>query len=129
VPRAALQAAEPPVAIWPQVDQPREVAAPEAPKLGTSDFSIAVWARADAADRVTGDLVSQYDARKRRGFHLTLKRRSIGFKRHFPVFCSHESRGLLGLHTEHPGTMSDLVPCVEFGIVAGIGLPHFPDDL
>lgn len=73
VPRAALHAAEPPVAIWPQVDQPREVAAPEAPKLGTSDFSIAVWARADAADRVTGDLVSQYDARKRRGFHLTLK--------------------------------------------------------
>jgi hypothetical protein len=57
------------------------------------------------------------------------KRRSIGFKRHFPDFCSHESRGLLGLHTEHPGTMSDLVPSVEFGIVAGIGLPHFPDDL
>jgi len=86
VPRAALQAAEPPVAIWPQVDQPREVAAPEAPKLGTSDFSIAVWARADAADRVTGDLVSQYDARKRRGFHLTLKKTFYRFQAPFSGF-------------------------------------------
>lgn len=72
-PWPCLHAAEPAAQTWPQVDQPRDVAAAEAPKLGTGDFSIAVWARADAADRMTGDLVSQYDARKRRGFHLTLK--------------------------------------------------------
>jgi hypothetical protein len=65
--------AQPGAGKWGRVDEPREVSAAEAPKLGTGDFSISVWARADGADRVTGDLVSQYDREKRRGFHLTLK--------------------------------------------------------
>jgi len=69
----SLQAAEPASQIWPQVDRPLVIPADQSPKLGTGDFSISVWARADATDRITGDLVSQYDARKRRGFHLTLK--------------------------------------------------------
>jgi hypothetical protein len=58
---------------WPSIEQPIVLPADKAPRVGTGDFSIAVWARADATDRVTGDLVSQYDTRKRRGFHLTLK--------------------------------------------------------
>ncbi|WP_395715987.1 LamG-like jellyroll fold domain-containing protein [Prosthecobacter sp.] len=70
---ASLRAAEPPVASWPRVDRPSDIPAEKTLRLGSSDFSIAVWARADAADRVTGDLVSQYDAQTRRGFHLTLK--------------------------------------------------------
>jgi len=69
----ALHAAEPPAAAWPRVDEPLILSAAKSPRLGAGDFSIAVWARADATDRVTGDLVSQYDARRRRGFHLTLK--------------------------------------------------------
>jgi len=68
-----LHAADPAAQKWPSVDEPIIIAADKAAKLGAGDFSIAVWARADARDRVTGDLVSQYDARKRRGFHLTLK--------------------------------------------------------
>lgn len=68
-----LRAAEPPLATWARVDQPTIIPAEKAPKLGTGDFSITVWARADAQDRVPGDLISQYDAQKRRGFHLTLK--------------------------------------------------------
>jgi hypothetical protein len=55
------------------VDKPLVLPAGQAPKLGAGDFSIAVWARADAADRITGDLVSQYDPKRKRGFHLTLK--------------------------------------------------------
>jgi len=55
------------------VDRPLDVPAAEVANLGTGDFSIALWVKADPADRVTGDLVSQYDVRKRRGFHLTLK--------------------------------------------------------
>lgn len=70
---SSLNAAEPPAAVWPLVDQPLVISADKAPKLDTNDFTIAVWARADATDRVTGDLVSRYDTRKRRGFHLTLK--------------------------------------------------------
>jgi hypothetical protein len=66
-------AAEPAAQTWIQVDQPLVIPADQAPKLGTGDFSISVWAKADATDRVTGDLVSQYDLKKRRGFHLTLK--------------------------------------------------------
>ena len=66
-------AAEPPAAAWPQVDKPLVLPAGQAPKPGRDDFSISVWARADAADRISGDLVSQYDPQKRRGFHLTLK--------------------------------------------------------
>lgn len=68
-----LHAAEPAPQSWKQVNQPLVIPAEQAPKLGTGDFSIAVWAKADVMDRVTGDLVSQYDVAKRRGFHLTLK--------------------------------------------------------
>ncbi len=40
-------------------------------ELGKGNFSIAAWV--DVEDASRGDLVSQYDAAKRRGFHLTLK--------------------------------------------------------
>lgn len=70
---ATLPAAEPAAPSWPQVNQPLDVPSSQAPRLGQTDFSISVWARADEADRVTGDLVSQYDPQKKRGFHLTLK--------------------------------------------------------
>ena len=69
----SLHAAEPPAGAWSVVNQPLVIAADQAPKPGSGDFSISVWARADAADRVTGDMLSQYDPQKRRGFHLTLK--------------------------------------------------------
>lgn len=52
---------------------PVEIPAAEAPKLGTGDFSLATWVRCDADDRIPGDLVSQYDPARKRGFHLTLK--------------------------------------------------------
>ncbi|MBX7212208.1 MAG: LamG domain-containing protein [Verrucomicrobiaceae bacterium] len=69
----SLHAAEPAAQAWPRVDQPLSIASDQAPKLGTGDFSVSVWARADAMDRVTGDLLSRYDTKKKRGFHLTLK--------------------------------------------------------
>jgi hypothetical protein len=51
-----------------------EVPAERAPRLGKGDFSVAVWMQSDeAADVVPGDLLSQYDRAKRRGFQLTLK--------------------------------------------------------
>lgn len=58
---------------WARIEEPLVVPAEKTPKLGTGDFSISVWARADDTDHVTGDLLSQYDPKKRRGFHLTLK--------------------------------------------------------
>lgn len=69
----SVQIAQAALFSWPKVNEPVEVRAVKAPKLGSTDFSISVWARADAPDRLTGDLVSQYDPRTRRGFHLTLK--------------------------------------------------------
>jgi hypothetical protein len=46
----------------------------DAPKLGTSDFTLATWIYTDNnIDDLPGDIASQYDAKKRRGFHLTLK--------------------------------------------------------
>ncbi len=62
-----------PVARWPVVDKPREVPADQAPRLGKGDFSLSAWVTCDAADRLPGDLVSMYDPKTRRGFHLTLK--------------------------------------------------------
>lgn len=42
--------------------------------LGKGDFSIALWMHTDKElDDVPGDLVSQYEPGRRRGFHLTLK--------------------------------------------------------
>lgn len=58
----------------PSVDEPREIPAKEALRLGAGDFTLAMWLRSEeVADRLPGDLVSQYDAARRRGFHLTLK--------------------------------------------------------
>jgi hypothetical protein len=68
-----LHAAEPAAPSWPQVNDPLVIPADQAPALGSSDFSISVWAKSAGTDRVTGDLISQYDTAKRRGFHLTLK--------------------------------------------------------
>ncbi len=57
----------------PVVDKPRAIPAQTA-AIGKGDFSIALWTQSDEfSDRLPGDLVSQYDAEKRRGFHLTLK--------------------------------------------------------
>lgn len=49
-------------------------AAKDAPKIGKQDFSLAMWVRCDEpSDSLPGDLISQYDVSKKRGFHLTLK--------------------------------------------------------
>lgn len=58
---------------WARVDRPIEVAAELAPQLGSGDFTILAWAQMDADNRVSGDLVSQYDPQAQRGFHFTLK--------------------------------------------------------
>lgn len=51
-----------------------EVSADKSPKMGTDDFSVAVWLHAaDGLDDVPGDILSQYDPARRRGFHLSLK--------------------------------------------------------
>lgn len=58
----------------PTLALPQRISAGEAPRLGSGEFTISVWAQSDeAADRLSGDLLSQYDAAGRRGFHLTLK--------------------------------------------------------
>lgn len=59
---------------WPAVDTPRQIPAGEAPQLGAGEFTLAMWIQSDeVADRLPGDLLSQYDPRRRRGFHVTLK--------------------------------------------------------
>lgn len=59
---------------WPTIELPRVIPAAQAPRLGNGDFTIALWAKSEeVADRLSGDLISQYDPAKRRGFHLTLK--------------------------------------------------------
>lgn len=59
---------------WPKVAQPLTVPVAESPRLGQDDFTIALWARSDEiSDRLSGDLVSQFDPATRRGFLLTLK--------------------------------------------------------
>lgn len=51
-----------------------EVPADQAPTLGASDFSLAMWLKSDEdAEALPGDLISRYDVRPRRGFLLTLK--------------------------------------------------------
>ena len=55
-----------------------EIPATKAPRLAGGDFSLAAWVRCDEADprgdgQLTGDLISQYDPRSRRGFQLSLK--------------------------------------------------------
>jgi hypothetical protein len=59
---------------WPTIAQPRVIAAADSPRLGTGEFTIALWAQSEEiSDHLPGDLVSQYDRTTRRGFHLTLK--------------------------------------------------------
>src|SRR5690554_10225 len=41
-------------------------------KLSDKDFTIAAWINASESD-ITGDILSQYDLSKRKGFHLSLK--------------------------------------------------------
>lgn len=54
-----------------------EVPTHEALKLGTSDFSIAVTLKLDErGDDLPGDVLSLYDAKQRRGLHLTVKTNS-----------------------------------------------------
>jgi dienelactone hydrolase len=63
-----------PIASWPLVKEPREIPAKDAPALDNGDFSIATWVKVgDALDQPTGDLLSRYDPKSRRGIHLTLK--------------------------------------------------------
>ncbi len=46
--------------------------------LGQDNFSIAVWVHtAEATDDVLGDIASQYDFAKRRGWHLSLKSNAV----------------------------------------------------
>jgi len=61
------------VAKWPAVAKPRDIPAAESPALGQGDFSLSMWARAgESGDHPAGDLISRYDPKARRGFHLTL---------------------------------------------------------
>ncbi len=51
-----------------------EVPGGQAPRLAKDDFTLSVWMKSDeATGLIPGDLVSQYDEARRRGFHLTLK--------------------------------------------------------
>lgn len=51
-----------------------EVPASPSLKFGKGDFSLAAWVHTDRAlDDIPGDIISQYDPARRRGFHLTLK--------------------------------------------------------
>lgn len=44
------------------------------PRVGAGDFTLAAWIYTeDKMDDVPGDVISRYDARRRRGLHLTLK--------------------------------------------------------
>ena len=49
------------------------LAADQSPDLGTGDFSITTWVHtAEELDDALGDVISQFDPKARRGFHLTL---------------------------------------------------------
>ncbi len=51
-----------------------EVPATRQLQLGEKDFSISVWVHTDAImNDFPGDIISQYDLKKRKGFHLSLK--------------------------------------------------------
>lgn len=51
-----------------------EVPATRQLQLGENDFSISVWVYTDAImNDFPGDIISQYDLKKRKGFHLSLK--------------------------------------------------------
>ena len=47
-------------------------------KLGTKDFTVLLWMHTDALlDDVPGDLLSQFDSEKRRGWNLSLKSHAV----------------------------------------------------
>jgi outer membrane protein assembly factor BamB len=51
-----------------------ELPGSQAPRLGRAEFSISLWLHTlQRMDDIPGDLVSQYDASRRRGFHVSLK--------------------------------------------------------
>jgi gamma-glutamylcyclotransferase (GGCT)/AIG2-like uncharacterized protein YtfP len=59
---------------WPSLKDPRDVPAKDVPELGQNDFSFAMWVKVgNKLDRPMGDLLSRYDPKTRRGYHLTLK--------------------------------------------------------
>lgn len=59
---------------WPEVAAPFDLPASDAPQFGTGEFSVAMWMQSDEVDdKLPGDLLSQYDSARRRGFHVTLK--------------------------------------------------------
>ena len=59
---------------WPLITKPLEIPASQGPALGSNDFTLTLWLKADdTGDLPTGDLLSRYDPATRRGFHLTLK--------------------------------------------------------
>ena len=58
---------------------------PASPKLqlGTGDFTVAAWVRTEQnIDDLIGDVLSQYDASRRRGFSLTIKSTAGGYSSH-----------------------------------------------
>ncbi|MBX3419992.1 MAG: LamG domain-containing protein [Pirellulaceae bacterium] len=62
---------------WPVVCGNQAIAEGQTPRFGRGDFSISLWFNSDP-DRSgqSADLISQYDPKLRRGFHLTLKSNS-----------------------------------------------------
>jgi hypothetical protein len=59
-------------------DSRLEISAEKSPKLGKGEFSAAFWLHtAEELDDVPGDLLSQYDPARRRGFHLSLKSNAV----------------------------------------------------
>ena len=55
-----------------------EVPVNPALKLGTKDFTVSLWLHTDERlDDVPGDLLSQFDAAKRRGWNLSLKSHAV----------------------------------------------------
>ena len=55
-----------------------EVPAHDALKLGTKDFTVSLWLHCEPnLDDVPGDLLSQFDSQKRRGWNLSLKSHSV----------------------------------------------------
>ncbi|MFO0878171.1 MAG: alpha/beta hydrolase family protein [Gemmataceae bacterium] len=58
---------------WLAVNEAREVPARYVPDLGKGNFTFTKWVNvADKLDRPTGDLLSRYAPKARRGYHLTL---------------------------------------------------------
>ena len=55
-----------------------EVEANPALKFGAKDFTVSLWMRTDERlDDVPGDLLSQFDSEKRRGWQLSLKSHAV----------------------------------------------------